>query len=58
MSEKYPGGFISEHLADWLAAYNKHVATGQGAVDWKEFLKAAENVRRNVQGCRSYILKL
>src|ERR1035437_6450164 len=35
--KKYPGRFISAHLADWSAAENKEVAIGKGIVDWKEF---------------------
>jgi len=40
--EKYPGRFISAHLADWSTSENKQVAIGHGIVDWKEFFKAAE----------------
>jgi sugar phosphate isomerase/epimerase len=35
--KKYPGRFISAHLADWSASENKTVAVGKGVVDWKEF---------------------
>jgi sugar phosphate isomerase/epimerase len=35
--EKYPGRFISAHLADWSPAEKKNVAIGKGIVDWKEF---------------------
>jgi sugar phosphate isomerase/epimerase len=35
--KKYPGRFISAHLADWSAADKKEVAIGKGIVDWKEF---------------------
>jgi len=35
--EKYPGRFISAHLADWSPAEKKNVALGKGIVDWKEF---------------------
>jgi len=38
---KYPGRFISAHLADWSFLQNKNVALGQGVVDWKEFFNAA-----------------
>jgi sugar phosphate isomerase/epimerase len=34
---KYPGRFISAHLADWSATENKSVPLGKGIVDWKEF---------------------
>ena len=40
--EKYPGRFISAHLADWSPSDNKQVALGKGIVDWKEFFAAAE----------------
>jgi len=39
---KYPGRFISAHLADWSTAENKQVAVGKGIVDWGEFYNAAE----------------
>ena len=35
--KKYPGRFISAHLADWSKAQNKQVPIGKGDVDWKEF---------------------
>jgi sugar phosphate isomerase/epimerase len=35
--KKYPGRFISAHLADWSAEKNAQVPLGQGIVDWKEF---------------------
>ncbi len=35
--KKYPGRFISAHLADWSVKENKQVPMGQGVVDWKEF---------------------
>lgn len=34
---KYPGRFISAHLADWSPTEKKTVAIGKGIVDWKEF---------------------
>jgi sugar phosphate isomerase/epimerase len=39
---KFPGRFISAHLADWSPAEKKNVAMGQGIVDWKEFIEAAK----------------
>jgi sugar phosphate isomerase/epimerase len=39
---KYPGRFISAHLADWSPAEKKNVALGKGIVDWKEFFATAE----------------
>ncbi len=38
---KYPGRFISAHLADWSPSENKNVAIGKGIVDWKEFFASA-----------------
>jgi sugar phosphate isomerase/epimerase len=35
--QKYPGRFISAHLADWSPAEKKNVPLGKGVVDWKEF---------------------
>jgi sugar phosphate isomerase/epimerase len=39
---KYPGRFLSLHLADWSAQTKKGVAIGQGAVDWKALFAAAK----------------
>ena len=39
---KYPGRFISAHLADWSVSENKQVPIGTGIVDWGEFYNAAE----------------
>ena len=39
---KYPGRFISAHLADWSSTENKQVPVGKGIVDWSEFFNAAE----------------
>lgn len=38
--KKYPGRFISAHLADWSPAEKKNVVLGKGIVDWKEFFAA------------------
>jgi sugar phosphate isomerase/epimerase len=35
--KKYPGRFISAHLADWSTTEKKNVPVGKGVVDWKEF---------------------
>ena len=35
--KKYPGRYISAHLADWSSAEKKEAPIGQGIVDWKEF---------------------
>ena len=34
---KYPGRFISAHLADWSPIEKKSVTLGKGIVDWKAF---------------------
>lgn len=40
--EKYPGRFISLHLADWNATEKKQAAVGKGVVDWKKLFEAAK----------------
>jgi sugar phosphate isomerase/epimerase len=39
---KYPGRFISAHLADWSPTDKKTVAVGKGVVDWKKLFAAAK----------------
>jgi sugar phosphate isomerase/epimerase len=39
---KYPGRFISAHLADWSTVKKSEVPVGQGIVDWKEFFAAVD----------------
>lgn len=39
---KYPGRFISAHLADWSPGEKKAVPIGKGIVDWNEFFDAAK----------------
>jgi sugar phosphate isomerase/epimerase len=39
---KYPGRFISLHLADWSAAQKKQMPVGQGDIDWKKLFSAAK----------------
>jgi sugar phosphate isomerase/epimerase len=39
---KYPGRFISAHLADWSSVEKKTVPLGKGIVDWKEFFAGIE----------------
>ena len=39
---KYPGRFISAHLADWSLSENKQVSIGKGVVDWKGFFESAK----------------
>lgn len=38
---KYPGRFLSAHLADWSPEKGEQVPIGQGIVDWKDFFRAA-----------------
>jgi sugar phosphate isomerase/epimerase len=40
--KKYPGRFISAHLADWSAEKKTEVPIGQGIVNWKEFFAAVK----------------
>jgi len=39
---KYPGRFISAHLADWSNEKESQVPIGQGIVDWTNFFDAAK----------------
>lgn len=39
---KYPGRFISAHLADYSPEREQQVAVGQGMVDWDDFFNAAK----------------
>ncbi len=50
---KYPGRFISAHLADWSKATDKQVPLGQGEVDWKELLAAADKC-----GVKNYFVEM
>ena len=50
---KYPGRFISAHLADWSTAENKQVPVGQGVVDWKELFSAAQKC-----GVKNYFVEM
>jgi sugar phosphate isomerase/epimerase len=38
---KYPGRYVSMHLADWSAKEGKQVPVGSGVVDWKDLFAAA-----------------
>ncbi len=40
--KKFPGRFISAHLADWSSSEKKSVPLGKGIVDWKEFFASAD----------------
>jgi sugar phosphate isomerase/epimerase len=39
---KYPGRFISAHLADWSPEQKKMVPLGNGTVDWAEFFSTVK----------------
>lgn len=39
---KYPGRFISAHLADWSPETKKETPVGKGIVDWKEFFASVK----------------
>jgi sugar phosphate isomerase/epimerase len=39
---KYPGRFISAHLADWSTEKKTEVPVGKGIVDWKEFFATVD----------------
>jgi sugar phosphate isomerase/epimerase len=51
--EKYPGRFISMHLADWSTTANKQVPLGQGDVDWKRLFAAAHKA-----GVKNYFVEM
>ena len=50
---KYPGRFISAHLADWSTATEKQVPVGKGVVDWKELFEAAAKC-----GVKNYFVEM
>jgi sugar phosphate isomerase/epimerase len=50
---KYPGRFISAHLADWSKEKDAQVPIGQGDVDWKDFFEAAK-----VGGVQNYFVEM
>lgn len=39
---KYPGRFLSMHLADWSGREGEQVPVGSGVVDWKDLFAAAK----------------
>ncbi len=51
--EKYPGRFVSMHLADWSSSEKKQVALGQGVVDWKRLFATAQTA-----GIKNYFLEM
>lgn len=65
---KYPGRFLSAHLADWSTIAEKQVPVGQGIVNWDELFKAADKCGvknyfvemdpENFKDSADYILKL
>ncbi len=50
---KYPGRFISLHLADWSATEKKSVPVGEGVVDWKKLFAAAKT-----GGVKNYFVEM
>jgi len=50
---KYPGRFLSLHLADWSAAEKKQVAIGKGVVDWPKLFAAART-----GGVKNYFVEM
>lgn len=50
---KYPGRFISAHLADWSAKKDEQVPIGQGEVDWDDFFVAAKK-----SGVQNYFVEM
>jgi sugar phosphate isomerase/epimerase len=51
--KKYPGRFISIHLADWSSTEKKGVPVGQGVVDWKNLFAAAK-----IGGVKNYFVEM
>jgi sugar phosphate isomerase/epimerase len=51
--KKYPGRFVSLHLADWSATEKKQVPVGQGAVDWKALFAGAREA-----GVKNYFVEM
>jgi sugar phosphate isomerase/epimerase len=50
---KYPGRFLSLHLADWSPAEKKQVAIGKGVVDWPKLFAAART-----GGVKNYFVEM
>jgi sugar phosphate isomerase/epimerase len=50
---KYPGRFISAHLADWSSEKGEQVPIGQGIVDWDDFFAAAK-----VGGVKNFFVEM
>jgi sugar phosphate isomerase/epimerase len=50
---KYPGRFVSIHVADWSSTEKKPVAVGKGVINWKDLFSAAKDA-----GVRNYFLEM
>lgn len=50
---KYPGRFISAHLADYSTELEKSVPVGQGIVDWEDLFEAAKT-----GGVKNYFVEM
>jgi len=50
---KYPGRFVSAHLADYSTEKKTQVPIGQGVVDWKDFFEAAK-----VGGVKNFFVEM
>jgi hypothetical protein len=50
---KYPGRFISAHLADYSTELEKQVPVGQGIVDWDDLFAAAQT-----GGVKNYFVEM
>ncbi len=50
---KYPGRFISLHLADWSSTEKKSVPVGKGVVDWKKLFSVAKT-----GGVKNYFVEM
>jgi sugar phosphate isomerase/epimerase len=50
---KYPGRFLSLHLADWSSTEKKSVPVGAGVVDWKDLFAAAK-----IGGIENYFVEM
>jgi sugar phosphate isomerase/epimerase len=51
--EKYPGRFLSMHIADWSSAEKKQVPMGKGEIDWKRVFADAKKA-----GVKNYFLEM
>ena len=51
--KKYPGRFLSLHLADYSTADKAAVAVGSGVVDWKKLFAAAKT-----SGVKNYFVEM